>query len=243
MKNARIYSFRQLSSILAIALLFTLGDGNEAFSQFSTVINVPSIEYPSIGDMFVVESDTQVNLYDGGVIGDRFSYLQDGFPIPANREVNIYGGQIGDHFDAINTVVNIHGGLIDALFHVHDSSIVNVFGGKILNAATLNNNSELNFYDGTIGDYFQASNGSTINIYGGNFEGQYIAHPNSSTNIYGGTFSGLSDIERGIFTYEGAVINFFGSEFSINEIMLEGSQENAPILIDSSNYLDLSGTL
>lgn len=245
MKTPPTYLFQQLISILAIVFLLTLRNSTDAFAQFSTVINVPSTEHPSLPDDFYVGSDTQVNIHNGALVGTSFfEYEEELGPIPTNREVNISGGEIGGLFDAMDTVVNMSGGSIGAFFGIYYNSIVNVSDGRIGDFVRLYD-STFNLSGGTVKDQFRAGTGSIVNISGGTIEDIYNANSGSVTNISGGTFAlgiypeSFSDL-IGIDASQGSTINLFGPSFAIDGVEITGV---SPITINPSDYYGLSGTL
>lgn len=99
--------------------------GQSDSSNFATVINIPPDPAPgSIG------ASTQVNLRDGGEISRDSGILAGG-------ELNIYGGSVGDSFNAGNgSAVNIRGGTVGLDFDALLGSNVQLVGGEFrLNGA------------------------------------------------------------------------------------------------------------
>ncbi len=97
-----------------------------AAQVFTTIINVPpDVASASIG------SDTQLNLFDNGAIGDLFDAgARDG--TSTNVEVNISGGTVGPSFFAnSNSQVNITGGIFQDGFFANTGSNVSISGGRV----------------------------------------------------------------------------------------------------------------
>ena len=130
-----------LSSPVA-AQVFDSGPSDPAL--FDTVINVPTA--PNIGDSQSIGGDglsTQLNIFDGGSVGQFFEAKSD-------SEVNISGGDVGIFFKAASgSVVHISGGNVDILFNAQPGSVININGGEV-------------------GEGFRAFN-SMINLFGRNF--------------------------------------------------------------------------
>ena len=112
---------------------------------FDTVINLPTD--PNIGDFGSFGDDgltTQLNVSDGGSIGEFFSAY-------SGAEVNISGGNVADFFYAFSgSEVNISGGTIGDCLDAFSGSLVNISGG-------------------TFGDNFRGQGGSEINLFGSDF--------------------------------------------------------------------------
>ena len=93
---------------------------------FDTVINLPTD--PDIGDFESLGGDgltTQVNLSDGGMIGEFFS-------ANSGCEVNVSGGIVADFFYAFSgSEVNISGGTIGDCLDAFSDSLVNISGGTL----------------------------------------------------------------------------------------------------------------
>jgi len=80
----------------------------------------------------VLGSNSQLNLFDGGEIRRSFSAgPPDG--TGSNIEVNIFGGTVGDFFNAFSgSTVNISGGVFGSDFRAISGSTVNISGGEFL---------------------------------------------------------------------------------------------------------------
>jgi len=128
-------------SVIALSSFVTIG---QAYGQ-STILHIPPD--PNIGDDQSIGAGTQLNLFDGGVIGSNFNDTID-FQLPV--EVNIFGGTVGTLFRANGgSTTNISGGSVGDRVHAFDGSTVNISGGSV-------------------GDFI-AFNGSTVNLFGTQF--------------------------------------------------------------------------
>ncbi len=119
---------------LIVIFLFTVIRASSVFAQFTTIINVP----PDVE--FIINSNTQLNLSDGGVIGRPYtpSGFSPGVDVGSsvtlsgpteNIEVNISGGEVIGEFSARNgATVNISGGSFGGLSILADSTVT-LFGG------------------------------------------------------------------------------------------------------------------
>jgi len=142
-------------------------------SPFSTIINVPPDEAPdSIG------SDTQLNLFDGGVLGDFFDGVTSGniFHVgdpngtSTNVEVNIVGGLASNFIDAHHgSVINISGGTVGSGLDAYSDSIINISGGRVGHGFEARTGSEVMISGGSIGDEFGARRDSRVTLTGGEF--------------------------------------------------------------------------
>jgi len=137
---------------------------------FSTIINIP----PDVAPGFI-GSNTQLNLFDGGVISSVLDAgASDG--TSTNIEVNISGGSVGgglnDFFNAYEgSEVNISGGSVLGPFEAFSGSVVNISGDSIITRA--------GFYP------WRALSGSVVNVSGGSHD--HFSAAGGEVNISGGT--------------------------------------------------------
>lgn len=123
---------------LAVQFCILLFPAAQVYGQFSTTLNIPPDSAPAF-----IESGTQLNLFDGGLLDASFYAL--------GGQVNISGGSVGDDFEALgNSEVNITGGLVGDGFDAHAGSSVSMSGGLV-------------------GEQFKAFSGSKINLLGTEF--------------------------------------------------------------------------
>ena len=124
------------NNLLTIFILLICSTCAQAQSNFSTVINLPeNLNSPnpigfsgnSIGDGAEIFTDTQLNVSDGGSVGDFFNV--SGFNRSGNIEVNISGGTVGNDFNSISgSSLNISGGTVGDFLNASNNTI-NVSGG------------------------------------------------------------------------------------------------------------------
>ena len=127
--------------VLATSFVFFLFLPPQARAQFTTVIDVPA--GTSLPPQSSIDSNTQLNLFDGGSIGAGFSAgASDGSS--ANIEVNVLGGVVGGGFNAYRgSVVNVSGGTIESGLQAHDGSNVNIAGGTVKSLKTSSSHVEM----------------------------------------------------------------------------------------------------
>jgi hypothetical protein len=187
-------------SILMVAII-----ASHALGQFATIINVPPDPAPgSIG------SNTQVNLFDGGVLPSSLGaslHVGDPNGSSTNVEVNILGGEVGELFNANDgSVVNISGGSVGDFFFARNST-VNISGGRVGRGE---------FFDPQAYSFW--ASGSKVNVSGGSIDGGFVADGDSVVNIRGGSVGPGFDA-YGVINISGGTV---GEEFSA----LSGSTVN-----------------
>jgi len=156
-----------------------------ASGQFTTVLNMPPD--PNIGDNGSIGSDTQINLFNDGAIGNSFhAGASDG--TSTNVEVNVSGGSVGIGFRAYRgSNVNISSGSVDRLFRAQSGSRVHISGGSIGSNFSASAGSDVRISGGSFGSEFVAFI-SRVMISGGTFGDQFLALDRSKVTITGGLF-------------------------------------------------------
>ncbi len=201
---------------------------------FTTIINVPPDPDPgSIG------SDTQLNLFDGGLLGLNFlAGASDG--TSTNVEANIQGGVVLDDFKALGgSTINITGGSVGDQFNAFPGSTVNINGGTIGNRFVLNNSVSsitsvvVNMTDGSVGNGFSIRRSNILNMSGGSIGDSFSAF-DASVNISSGRFGlgfevvgGTANISGGTFgdffeARSGVALNLSGSAFQLDGVAIPG---------------------
>ena len=125
MPESASFVFRFGLTFLSCALVIS----SVASAQvFDTVINLPTDG--EIDDEESVGDGTQLNVFEGGTVGNDFTAF-------SGSEVNITGGSVGRSFTASSgSVVNISGGSVGADFDVFGDGNVTLSGGEFrLNGA------------------------------------------------------------------------------------------------------------
>ena len=220
----------QTSNLLTIFVLLICSTCAQA--QFDTIINLP--EAPtnpnpsgfsgnSIGDNAEIFSNTQLNVSDGGSVGN-FLNLSASDPSSSNIEVNISGGTIGDGFESgFGSTVNISGGTVDG-FRVGTGSVANISDGAVnfldVAGGTVNISDE-----GGVRSFSEA-NGGTINITGGRIDDDF------------GLFSGTLNIFGGVV---GSIATSTGGNPGNGTINLSGGIFESGTAIGSGNTINISG--
>ena len=249
---------RRVRTVLgAMAVLIVFGQPSRG--GFDTVISVP----PDLNNFSTIHSNTQVNVFDGGNVGDSVqlgSQVYAASPLhPTNPsshiEFNVYGGTVGYNLTAgswagtdTDIVVNLFGGSIDGNFHADGGTTVNIFGGSIggnFSAArrqplgsppTVGNPIVVNMSGGSIGIF--AGVGGTLNLTGGyigqGFEGA------QTLNMSGGVIDSTLDVRRGsVANISGGQINY---EVSVTGAMkISGGTVGSEIFIDNGGVVDMTG--
>ena len=154
---------------------------SESWSQpFTTVLEVPPA---SIGDNYVADSNTQINVRRGGSIGERFTAGGSA----SNVEVNLYGGSIGPIFSAApGGTLNVYGGEV-GIFLQNDGGTVNVYDGVIGPIyQSWSPDAVINIFGGLVYDGFEINTG-TANIHGGTLLNPFYS--GGEINLFGSGFT------------------------------------------------------
>lgn len=194
--------------LLCLQLILCLFS-SAACGQFTTIINIPPD--PNIGDSQSIGSDTQLNLANGGAIGEFFS--AGAYSGTSNIEVNISGGTVGDDFGVRSgTIARVSGGLIGEGFHVTEGGVAKISGGSF-------------------GDYCGVADGGLVEISGGLFSANFIANEGSSVRLFGGEFRSSGMLISGLES--------IGDRRSIHRLfVLSGTlADGTPIILD--NVVDM----
>ena len=159
---------------------------------FTTVINVPPDPDPAF-----IGSDTQLNLFAGGVLPDGFTLAGTLFGPNTNIETNINGGTAGNSLtlgvpEGFGTnsdiTLNINSGTVGRGLTVNDGGTVNINGGAIGDFLEVVSGGTVNLNEGgVLGDRVTPFNGSTFNINGGTIGEFFEPRNNTTVNIRGGT--------------------------------------------------------
>ena len=185
------YYWKQIEWFVVLTGWLIAGNVPAAFAQsdpagFDRVINSPP---STLANDFLIQSNTQLNVTDGGVVGFR---VKAGAHNNTNVEVNVSGGSIGSFFEANSgSAVNISGGMIGTGFEAMPGSTINISGG-------------------IIAERFIAAAGSSVTLVGAEFLLNGVAPANPSevtlagTDVLTGTFQ---DGNAFVFSPQGRVID------------------------------------
>ena len=196
-----------VKSTFATTIVVLLSLTQPALAGFVTVINIP--DDPDIPDNQSIGSNTQLNLFDGGRVGDFF---EAGAPagLASNIEVNVFGGSVGVGLDAyLGTTVNISGGSVGSSLNAYSGSEVNVSGGTLGRTVQAFGGSTVNLSGGSIGQAFVANSGSLVNISGGSLGPDSRVFSDGTVNISGGT------VGRNFNAFSGSEVNITGGDIGV----------------------------
>jgi PEP-CTERM motif len=222
MPGGKIMFFSEVRVLLVSGLYLCASALIAHAAPFNTVINVPPEPDPGF-----IDSDTQLNLSDGGVLGDNFEAGGPDEP-STNVEVNIIGGHVGRTFAAYSgSTVNIIGGNIGQSFWAFSGSTVNIQGGVFAD-------------EYLTGHSIRAESGSVLNISGGALGRNLIVKSGGELNISGGEFFLDGVPIQGMDTI-GATINInIPDDSRLTATLSDGSTHTFSSLL---NYRIADGTL
>lgn len=196
---------------IAIVTMVSLSDGQVLPSG---VLDAPPLV---IGDNQSIDTDTTLNIAEGGVVGNTFhAGLSD--RTSRNVVVNMTGGQIGQGLHTYaGSTLNISGGSIGRDMRSYRDSVVNLSGGTISSGYILYQDSQLNIDGGWTGSLTQY--GGEINLSAGSL--------GSFSNIFGGTLNidgGVTSPNTAIGS--GGVVNIYSGKLGWRARALNRSTVN-----------------
>ncbi|MEM9352852.1 MAG: hypothetical protein AAGA92_07550 [Planctomycetota bacterium] len=173
-----------------------------------------------------------LTLSEGEALGDETAAVQS--------TLNVSGGVVGEGFEAYHSTINLEAGNILGSFQAHDGTVVNMTGGGIRQAdrhqpkTTFHKGSRLNLDDGYAWIVLQ---GGTLQMTGGTFSGE--ARAGSTVNISGGTFNREFEIQ-------GSDVNISGGEFPIfdaedSRVRISGGSFDGTFVARSGSMIDILG--
>ncbi len=224
---------------IIIALICIAGSMTSANAGFSTIIEVP----PAVisDDASIIGPDTQINVREGGVVGEYVTVGRYGQT--DHIEINVYGGFIGVGLNLRgDTTLNISGGYIDFALDAVDMSTVNMSGGELGSLAIAQSAKPFNISGGTVGSGFYASNGSLVNISGG-VVNDIIALPDSTVRITGGEIRDQYDAQNGSQTFisGGSIGDHFRAQVD-SLVSISGGLIGEAFRADAGSTIELYGT-
>ncbi|MEM8945640.1 MAG: hypothetical protein AAGD11_10695 [Planctomycetota bacterium] len=224
-------------------------------AEVTTIINIPS-DPPPVS----VDSHTQVNVFEGGLLDSYFGLGEiDGST--ENIELNVLGGFVGYGLHAYSgSTVNLIEGWIDGNARIHSGSVVNISGGSLGSTASAMTGAVVNVTGGFVGRDFEAQDGSTVNISGGTIQRWFSARDGSQVNLSGGSF-GIIEAWSGseinvsgsallddFSVYSGSVVNIsggtIGGNFSIGQtgkVIVSGGTIGGRISARAAKELSFTG--
>lgn len=202
---------------LSMAFL-TVATSETANAQFDNVINSPPTV---IGNFFELESNTQLNVFEGGLVGGGLDV----------------GSRTGD---SSNVELNVMGGEIGLFMRVNDGGTANIFGGEIGPFVVVGSLGELNISDGNFMGGMTIETNGEVSISGGRFGDSAgnasigLSALDATLNISGGVFGdeiGVGTISGGTATSE---IIMQGSDFKIDGLPID--IDNPIDLAENQNF-------
>lgn len=189
--------------LLAGGLLAT----SHALGQFTTIVNIPPQHQLSY-----YQSDTQVNLFDGG----QFWFNPAGVvTLPLrNFEINQHGGVFESSTLPSGVTFNAYDGVIGTLT-LEDGASAIIFGGQVTRTLTYGQSSihmmggwvgantrifdqsRFDLFGGSIGDMASVVSGGVLSIYGGSIGDNLAVLEGSQVAISGGSIGRRFDAETG----------------------------------------------
>ena len=183
-----------------------------------TSISVPIVPAPR-----GARAGQTLTVADGGVVADNFNASW-------GSTVNIAGGEVGEHFEAIGADVTISGGKVGRAFTalygstVHISggnvgqyfsasrgAVVNISGGTVDRDAVAGRGSIINVSGGHVDSSFTAQEGSIVNVSGGFIDRFFRARNESAVNITAGTLEDLDAFSESVVNISGGTIGYFST--------------------------------
>ena len=211
----------------SLFLTFFLVPCGQTNGQFGTIFNVPPDPDP-----MVIGTDTQLNVFAGGEIGEGFIA---GNPngSSTNVQVNIFGGVVGDFFTAHpNTEINLMGGFVGSDLSA-DGVVLNISGDVLLGGdnvipsfVSFLSNSTINIFDDAQVRNLDLEN-CDLNMWGGSVMGGFdfsgvspasVKVSNSSVNVFGGDFGTAGFDVSKIRVFEEGYANYFGGNIGVNHV-------------------------
>lgn len=212
----------------------------------------------TIGDDESIGSNTTLNIYQDGVVGNNFT--AGIFAVPNNNLlVNLAGGSIGDGFEVHeDAVVNVTGGSIGRSATAYSGSrivltggsidfgleilggMVEVDGGEIIGGIDIYGGGVLNQISGESVSVSYLSGSSTLNVSGGELRTRNTMF--GTINVSGGA------IASRLVTGQGAELNMMGGELASNSIIyyqstvnVSGGRVGAGLYVVNASSLQMTG--
>jgi hypothetical protein len=207
-------------------------------AEFDTIINSPPAKFADYG---IIESNTQVNLYPGGVLPARYDIGSVWQPAD-NIEINLLGGSIGDEQDsyialrtsnwrarATNVTVNLIDGNVWGDIEGVAGALVTLGEANVRGSVVLDEGSLTIVTGGRITDELSARNGSSVHMSSGSV--------GSGRSVYN---SGAAAYEGSVFLMSGGDIN---GELVVSDSYanLTGGRVTGTLAVNSSGQVDIAG--
>lgn len=163
-------------------------------------------------------SDSQLNVFDGGMISGFFDFGPiDGSG--SNIEANFLGGYIDERLRATGSSINVAGGSIREIFL--NTSTLDISSGSILLGFNAQSGSVVNMSGGEVGFFFARTGAASIvNVSGGSIPVGFSVDNGSEVNVSGGSI-GTSTQTNPVVTVDDATLNITGGSVE-GRIRMEG---------------------
>ncbi|MFO0790632.1 MAG: hypothetical protein U0805_14345 [Pirellulales bacterium] len=201
---------------IAVVLLIALPSATRVRGDFTTVIHSPP---ESIANLQGIDSDTQLNLYDGAELPPVFEVGNNWGPND-NIEVNMFGGRVGRSLDVggafannSNVTLSLYGGTIGADVHfggsfgTNTNFTLNIVGGEIGRNLTVggwdavNTNFTVNISGGEVDElqlgWHGTNSGFVVNMSGGRLKRYLGIGSGTLANISGGVIDSALSVGGG----------------------------------------------
>lgn len=190
---------------------------------FTSVVNAPPTV---IANLTNFDSNTQINVFDGGQVGVGVRIGLDA-DTSTNVELNVSGGTIDDAL-TLNAGSNatITGGDFGEGFWVRNFASADISGGTFGTGFRVFGNGTLTVTDGAFDDDFDTYFESKVDIEGGTFGD--IQFFGGDVDVSGGEFNGIIEV---YISDPGESLNLIGTSFSIDGTPITGLTPNVPFVI------------
>lgn len=229
---------RQLCLVVATIIVCVTFCCRNVRADFETIIDSPPTD---LSDYDNIDSNTQVNLYPGGILPEATTIGPTWQP-GDNIEINLLGGEIGSQerlsyqfrtssrwVRTTNVTVNLVNGTVWGDVEGAAGSLITLSGAAVNGSLGMSDGSLAIVSGGEIKDGLSARDGSMIQMSGG------TVGLNSWSYFYN---SGASN--GSVFLMSGGVIN---NEFVVSESYanISGGQVTEQLVVTTSGQLEITG--
>lgn len=180
-----------------------------------------------------------LTLLEDGQLSEDFTVL--------DATLNVQGGQVASATEIVRSTVNVSegefgdvSGTVEALFgtavQVFDHSTLNILGGST-GVLELYDGSVANVVGGSV-DRISIRAGGEVNLDGG-LVGSLLVDEAGVLNILGGSLGGTL-LDGSLVARAGGEVNFFGTEFFIDGILVDDLSLNESLILDLNSQRDFT---
>jgi hypothetical protein len=229
--------WRLLLGVL-IVLVWVLTVANFARAGFTTIINSPPTEFYHYG---TIESNTQVNLYYGGVLPGGYNIGPAWYP-GDNIEVNLLGGTVGEEGD-------YWGGLITESWWARTTNVTfNLIEGTVWGGVQASDGALVTLRNANVNGDLGVRDSSLLEMTGGEITGGLRVGGGSMARMSGGTANAdTRGLYQGTAVYEGSVFllsgGTIGGYFSVDDsyARVTGGRIEGEVPINANGLLEVAG--